>query len=160
MLCVENIYKNYLFLQLSPFINLLCKPFSPTTQINNQPTNHQINTIKHKIKNFNKKNPWKSWKDFSEELSGANFSSEVWIEEVGISKVRPAGISDSNYSLNSSEVRKLCNISHPASDGVEIQEARVDVQVGAQHLTFAVLAALIGFHVVTVLLLGYQLTGS
>lgn len=37
MLCVENIYKNYLFLQLSPFFNLLCKPFSPTTQINNQP---------------------------------------------------------------------------------------------------------------------------
>ena len=104
------------------------------------------------------KNPWKSWKDYSEELSGANFSSEVWIEEVGISKVRPEGISDSNYSLNSSEVRKLCNISHPASDGVEIQEARD--QVGAQHLTFAVLAALIGFHVVTVLLLGYQLTGS
>jgi hypothetical protein len=60
--------------------------------------------------------------------------------------------------LNSSEVRKLCNISNPASDGVEIQEARD--QVGAQHLTFAVLAALIGFHVVTVLLLGYQLTGS
>jgi hypothetical protein len=28
--------------------------FSPTTQINNQPTNHQINTIKHKIKNFNR----------------------------------------------------------------------------------------------------------
>jgi hypothetical protein len=104
------------------------------------------------------KNPWKSWKDYSEELSGANFSSEVWIEEVGISKVRPEGISDSNYSLNSSEVRKLCNISNPASDGVEIQEARD--QVGAQHLTFAVLAALIGFHVVTVLLLGYQLTGS
>ena len=103
------------------------------------------------------KNPWKSWKDYSEELSGANFSSEVWIEEVGISKVRPAGISDSNYSLNSSEIRNLCNISNPASDGEEVQEARD--QVGAPYLTFSVLAALIGFHV-TVLLFGYQLAGS
>jgi hypothetical protein len=53
---------------------------------------------------------------------------------------------------------ELCSISNPASDGEEVQEARD--QVRAQHLTFAVLAALIGFHVVNVLLLGYQLTGS
>jgi hypothetical protein len=33
-------------------------------------------------------------------------------------------------------------------------------RVGAQHLAFAILAALIGFHVVNVLLLGYQLAGS
>lgn len=59
---------------------------------------------------------------------------------------------------HSSEFMELCNISNPASDGEEVQEARD--QVGAQHLTFAVLAALIGFHVVNVLLLGYQLTGS
>jgi hypothetical protein len=53
---------------------------------------------------------------------------------------------------------ELCNISNPASDGEEVQEARD--QVGAQYLIFAILAALIGFHVVTVLLFGYQLTGS
>jgi hypothetical protein len=76
----------------------------------------------------------------------------------GICRNSSGAFSPPNYSLNSSEVRQLCNISNPASDGVEIQEARD--QVGAQHLTFAVLAALIGFHVVTVLLLGYQLTGS
>jgi len=40
----------------------------------------------------------------------------------------------------------------------KIQEARDQVDV--QYHRFAVLAALIGFHVVTVLLLGYQLTGS
>jgi len=53
---------------------------------------------------------------------------------------------------------ELCNISNPASNGEEVQEARD--QVGAQYLIFAILAALIGFHVVTVLLFGYQLTGS
>jgi len=53
---------------------------------------------------------------------------------------------------------ELCNISNPTSDGEEAQEARD--QVGAPYLTLAVLAALIGFHVVNVLLLGYQLAGS
>ncbi|KAL3583218.1 hypothetical protein D5086_014279 [Populus alba] len=152
-----------------------------------------------------------SWKDFSEQLSGANFSSEVWIENFETSDVRPAGISESYHSLNSSEVRKFCNISNPTSDGVEVQEAcdqemgeqnsacgaasneitstlqknpwkswkdnsgelsgadfssdvRIEEvgttsdgeevqeardQVGAQYLTFAVLATLIGFHVIS-----------
>jgi hypothetical protein len=56
------------------------------------------------------------------------------------------------------EFMELCNISNPTSDGEEAQEARD--QVSAPYLTLAVLAALIGFHVVNVLLLGYQLTGS
>ena len=67
-------------------------------------------------------------------------------------------ISDSYYNLNSSEFMELCNISNPTRDGEEVQEARD--RVGAQHLTFAILAALIGFRVVNVLLLGYQLAGS
>ncbi|KAH8502339.1 hypothetical protein H0E87_013870 [Populus deltoides] len=70
------------------------------------------------------KNPWKSWKDNSGELSGADFSSDVRIEEVGTSKARPAAISDSYYNLNSSEFMELCIISNPASDGEEVQEAR------------------------------------
>ncbi|XP_011015988.1 PREDICTED: protein NLP9-like isoform X2 [Populus euphratica] len=75
-----------------------------------------------------------SWKDFSEQLSGANFSSEVRIENFETSDVRPAGISDSYYSLNSSEVRKFCNISNPTSDGVEVQEAH-DQEMGEQNST-------------------------
>jgi hypothetical protein len=47
------------------------------------------------------KNPWKSWKDNSGELSGADFSSDVRIEEVGTSKARPAAISDSSDVRNS-----------------------------------------------------------
>nr|TKR98668.1 uncharacterized protein D5086_0000199850 [Populus alba] len=73
-----------------------------------------------------------SWKDFSEQLSGANFSSEVWIENFETSDVRPAGISESYHSLNSSEVRKFCNISNPTSDGVEVQEA-CDQEMGEQN---------------------------
>jgi hypothetical protein len=73
------------------------------------------------------KNPWKSWKDNSGELSGADFSSDVRIEEVGTSKARPAAISDSYYNLNSSEFMELCIISNPASDGEEVQEARDQV---------------------------------
>ncbi|XP_011007371.1 PREDICTED: uncharacterized protein LOC105113066 isoform X3 [Populus euphratica] len=74
-----------------------------------------------------------SWKDFSEQLSGANFSSEVRIENFETSDVRPAGISDSYY--NSSEFMELCNISNPASDGEEVQEAR-DQEVEEQDFAF------------------------
>ena len=88
----------------------------------------------------------------------SNFSSEVRIENFETSDVRPAGISDSYYSLNSSEVRKLCNISNPTSDGVEVQEARD--QVHTPHLKIVVLAALIVSFVVIVFVLGYNLTGS
>ena len=99
-----------------------------------------------------------SWKDFYEQLSGANFSFEVRIENFKTSDVRPACISDSYYSLNSSEVRKYCNISNPTSDGVEVQEARD--QVHTPHLKIVVLAALIVSSVIIVFLLGYNLTGS
>jgi hypothetical protein len=92
-----------------------------------------------------------SWKDFSEQLSGANFSSEVRIENFETSDVRPAGISDSYYSLNSSEVRKLCNISNPTSDGVEVQEAHDQVHTQQQIFQFCMYLIFNMMHIFTLL---------
>lgn len=84
------------------------------------------------ITNILQKNSRNSWKVCTQELNGFNISSEVEVtmEEVGTSNIRPAAISDSPPpalseigSLNSSQIRELCNIFNPTGDGVEVPEA-------------------------------------
>jgi hypothetical protein len=88
------------------------------------------------ITNILQKNSRNSWKVCTQELNGFNISSEVEVtmEEVGTSNIRPAAISDSPPlalseigSLNSSQIRELCNIFMPTGDGVEVPEAHDQV---------------------------------
>ncbi|CAK7322664.1 unnamed protein product [Dovyalis caffra] len=94
-----------------------------------------------KITSILQKNSRDSWTVFTE-LSGANVSSEVRMEEVGTSDIRSTAIRDSPPpalseigSLNSSDIRELRNIFKPTGDGMEVPEAH-EQEVAEQNSTF------------------------
>ncbi|KAF9663186.1 hypothetical protein SADUNF_Sadunf17G0012100 [Salix dunnii] len=90
------------------------------------------------------KNSRNSWRVCNEELSRANICSEVEImaEEVGTTTITPAAIPASqplelseNGSLNSSQIRELCNIFKPPGDEVRVPETH-DQEVEQQNSIF------------------------
>ncbi|KAG5226357.1 DELLA protein [Salix suchowensis] len=90
------------------------------------------------------KNSRNSWIVCNEELSRANICSEVEImaEEVGTTTITPAALPASQPpelseigSLNSSQIRELCNIFKPPGDEVRVPETH-DQEVEKQNSTF------------------------
>ncbi|KAJ6371782.1 hypothetical protein OIU77_002157 [Salix suchowensis] len=90
------------------------------------------------------KNSRNSWRVCNEELSRSNIGSEVEImaEEVGTTTITPAAIPASQPlelseigSLNSSQIRELCNIFKPPGDEVRVPETH-DQEVEQQNSTF------------------------
>ncbi|KAJ6690923.1 DELLA PROTEIN RGA2-LIKE [Salix koriyanagi] len=90
------------------------------------------------------KNSRNSWIVCNEELSRANICSEVEImaEEVGTTTITPAALPASQPpelseigSLNSSQIRELCNIFKPPGDEVRVPETH-DQEVEQQNSIF------------------------